>query len=45
MVVVVQNFRDVKGNYVTFAWDTVKYVEKEGFTFVGEQIWCQDNKN
>ncbi|PTK35439.1 hypothetical protein BUZ48_11150 [Staphylococcus hominis] len=44
MVVVVQNFRDVKGNYVTFAWDTVKYVEKEGFTFVGEQIWCQDNK-
>ncbi|WP_436876393.1 DNA methyltransferase [Mammaliicoccus sciuri] len=44
MVVVVQNFRDSNGEYVTFAWDTVKYVEKEGFTFVGEQIWCQDNK-
>lgn len=44
MVVVVQNFRDTSGEYVTFAWDTVKYIEKVGFTFVGEQIWCQDNK-
>lgn len=44
MVVVVQNFRNSDGKYVTFAWDLVKKIEKCGFTFEGEQIWCQDDK-
>lgn len=44
MVVVVQNFRNVDGHYVTFAWDLVKQIEKCGFSFEGEQIWCQDDK-
>lgn len=44
MVVVIQNFRNSDGSYITFAWDLVKIIEKCGFTFEGEQIWCQDDK-
>lgn len=44
MVVVIQNFRNTDGKYVTLAWDLVKKIEKCGFSFEGEQIWCQDDK-
>ena len=44
MVVVIQNFRNCDGKYVTLAWDLVKEIEKCGFTFEGEEIWCQDDK-
>lgn len=44
MVVVIQNFRNTDGKYITFAWDLVKEIEKCGFSFEGEQIWCQDDK-
>ena len=44
MVVVIQNFRNADGKYITFAWDLVKVIEKCGFSFEGEQIWCQDDK-
>ena len=44
MVVVIQNFRNSDGKYITFAWDLVKEIEKCGFSFEGEQIWCQDDK-
>ena len=44
MVVVIQNFRNSDGNYIPFAWDLVKVIEKCGFSFEGEQIWCQDDK-
>lgn len=44
MVVVSQNFRNTDGSYITFAWDIVKEMEKCGFKFEGEQIWCQENK-
>lgn len=44
MVVVIQNFRNNDGKYVTLAWDLVKEIEKCGFKFEGEQIWCQDDK-
>lgn len=44
MVVVTQNFRNSDGNYITYAWDLVKIIEKCGFKFEGEQIWCQDDK-
>ena len=44
MVVIVQNFRNDDGNYITLAWDIVKTIEKCKFKFEGEQIWCQDDK-
>ncbi len=44
MVVVIQNFRNSDGKYMTLAWDLVKEIEKCGFSFEGEQIWCQDDK-
>ncbi len=44
MVVVVQNFRNSDGKYITFAWDLVEKITKCGFSFEGEQIWCQDDK-
>lgn len=44
MVVVVQNFRNADGHYMTFSWDLTKVIESCGFTFEGEQIWCQDDK-
>lgn len=44
MVVVIQNFRNSDGKYVTLAWDLVKKIEQCGFSFEGEQVWCQDDK-
>ena len=44
MVVISQNFRNNDGKYITLAWDLVKEIEKCGFSFEGEQIWCQDDK-
>lgn len=44
MVVVIQNFRNSDGKYVTLAWDLVNKIEKTGFSFEGEQLWCQDDK-
>lgn len=44
MVVVIQNFRNSDGTYVTLAWDLVKKIESCGFSFEGEQVWCQDDK-
>ena len=44
MVVVIQNFRNTDGAYITLAWDLVKEIVSCGFTFEGEQIWCQDDK-
>lgn len=44
MVVVAQNFRNNDGLYMTFAWDLTRIIEKCGFSFEGEQIWCQDDK-
>lgn len=44
MVVIIQNFRNSDGNYITLAWDLVKKIEKVGFSFEGEQLWCQDDK-
>jgi DNA modification methylase len=44
MVVVIQNFRNSDGVYMTLAWDIVKKIEECGFRFEGEQIWCQDDK-
>lgn len=44
MVIVVQNFRNTDGNYITFAWDIAEKVKKYKFSFEGEQIWCQDDK-
>ena len=44
MVVVIQNFRNNDGKYVTLAWDLVKKIEQCGFIFEGEQLWCQDDK-
>lgn len=44
MVVVIQNFRNNDRKYITLAWDIVKVIEYCGFSFEGEQIWCQDDK-
>ena len=44
MVVVIQNFRNSDGRYVTLAWDLVPIIEDCGFSFEGEQLWCQDDK-
>lgn len=44
MVVVIQNFRNSDGKYMTLAWDIVKEIQKCGFSFEGEEIWCQDDK-
>lgn len=44
MVVIIQNFRNTDGKYITLAWDVVKTIEKCNFSFEGEQIWCQDDK-
>lgn len=43
MAVVVQNFRNVDGHYVTFAWDLANRIS-EFMTFCGEKIWIQENK-
>lgn len=44
MVVIIQNFRNSDGHYITLAWDLVKKLEQCGFSFEGEQIWCQEDK-
>ena len=44
MVVIIQNFRNSDGTYVTLAWDLVKKIEGCGFSFEGEQLWCQEDK-
>lgn len=42
MVVIVQNVR-TNGEVKPLAWDLQKRISKN-FVFVGEKIWCQDNK-
>lgn len=43
MCVVVQNFRNVDGNYITLAWDIVRELSNY-MSFCGEKIWIQENK-
>ena len=43
MVIVVQNFRNNDGEYITFAWDLVKKLS-EKWQFCGEKIWLQEDK-
>lgn len=43
MVVVIQNFRNTDGNYMTLAWDLTKKLGKK-WKFVGEKIWIQEDK-
>lgn len=43
MVVVVQNFRNTDGKYVTLAWDIAKKISNK-WNFVGEKLWIQDDK-
>ncbi|MDR0873451.1 MAG: hypothetical protein LBN27_08315 [Prevotellaceae bacterium] len=43
MVVVVQNFRNVDGSYMTLAWDLARKIS-EFTNFCGEKIWVQENK-
>ena len=43
MVIVIQNFRNVDGKYITLAWDIVNKL-KNKWNFVGEKIWIQDDK-
>lgn len=43
MVIVVQNFRNIDGNFITYAWDIASHVSKYA-TFCGEKIWLQDDK-
>jgi DNA modification methylase len=43
MCVVVQNFRNTDGEYMTFAWDLVKLLSKK-WIFCGEKIWIQEDK-
>ncbi len=43
MVIVIQNFRNDNGEYITLAWDIVKKLEKK-WKFCGERIWLQEDK-
>lgn len=43
MTIVIQNFRNNDGQYITLAWDLAKKLSKT-LDFVGEKIWIQDNK-
>ncbi len=43
MCIVVQNFRNTDGQYITLAWDIVRRVS-EFMNFCGEKIWFQENK-
>lgn len=43
MVIVIQNFRNSDGNYMTLAWDLAKKLSNS-YGFVGEKIWIQENK-
>ena len=41
MTIVIQNFRNNDGQYITLAWDLAKKIS-EFMDFVGEKIWIQD---
>ncbi len=43
MVIVIQNFRNTDGNYITLAWDLARKLSTK-WKFVGEKIWIQENK-
>ena len=43
MVIVVQNFRNNDGEYITFAWDLVKKLSNK-WQFCGEKLWLQEDK-
>jgi len=43
MTVVIQNFRNDDGRYMTLAWDIAKKIS-EYMEFCGEKIWFQENK-
>lgn len=43
MCIVVQNFRNTDGAYITLAWDIVRQLS-ECMCFCGEKIWIQENK-
>lgn len=43
MTIVIQNFRNNDGQYMTLAWDLAKKLNKY-IDFVGEKIWIQENK-
>lgn len=43
MCIVVQNFRNTDGAYITLAWDIVRELSHR-LTFCGEKIWFQENK-
>lgn len=43
MVIVIQNFKNDNGEYITLAWDLVKKLEKK-WKFCGEKIWFQEDK-
>lgn len=43
LCIVVQNFRNTDGNYITLAWDIVRELSPH-YSFCGEKIWIQENK-
>lgn len=43
MTIVIQNFRNDDGEYMTLAWDLAKALSKK-WKFCGEKIWIQDDK-
>jgi len=44
LVVVAQNQRAPSGEVKPMAWDLARRIEKGGFVFQGEKIWCQNTK-
>lgn len=44
-VIIIQNMRDTDGAVKPLAWDLTRAISQQGnIDFVGEKIWCQDNK-
>ena len=43
MVIVIQNFKNDDGEYITLEWDLTKKLEKK-WVFCGEKIWLQEDK-
>ena len=43
MTIVIQNFRNDDGEYMTLAWDLVKKLQNK-WKFCGEKIWLQEDK-
>ena len=43
MTIVIQNFRNDNGEYMTLAWDLTKRLERK-WQFCGEKIWLQEDK-